>query len=95
MPNEKFVDGCAATGKLEQRGHVTEEVVDAVGAAEWEAECEAGLHNRVEAASTVGAQHQVSVGRVAHGDGVAQGAADGHEMVTGHDAQEEAFSGDQ
>ena len=64
-----------------------------VGAAEWEAECEAGLQDGVEAAPTVGAQHQAGTDRGAHGDGVAQGAADGHEAVIGHHGQEECLSG--
>ena len=64
-----------------------------VGAAEWEAECEAGLQDGVEAAPAVGAQHQAGTDRGAHGDGVAQGAADGHEAVIGHHGQEETLGG--
>ena len=44
------------------------EVVDVVGAAEREAECEAGLQDGVEGARTVGAQHQAGTDRGAHGD---------------------------
>ena len=93
--HEQLIEGRVSTGKLEQRGHITEEVVDVVGAAEREAECEAGLQDGVEAAPTVGAQHQVGTDRGAHGDGVAQGAADGHKAVIGHHGQEECLSGAQ
>ena len=70
-------------------------MVDVVGAAEWEAECEAGLQDGVEAAPTVGAQHQAGTDRGAHGDGVVQGAADGHEAVIGHHGQEESLRSSQ
>ena len=64
-----------------------------VGTAEWEAECEAGLKDGIEATSTVGAQHQAGTDRGVHGDGVAQWTADGHEAVIGHHSQEECLSG--
>ena len=51
------------------------------------------LFTRVEAASTVGAQHQASAARLAHGGRVAQGSTNGHEVVVGYNTQEEAFSG--
>ena len=70
-------------------------MVDVVGAAERESECEAGLQNGVEAAPRLAAQHQASTDRGAHGDGIVQGAAYGHKAVIGHHGQEESLSGDQ
>ena len=68
-------------------------MVDVVGAAERESECEAGLQDGVEAAPTVAAQHQAGTHWGAHSDGVAQGAADSHEAVIGHHSQEEPLGG--
>ena len=52
------------------------------------------LQDGVEGAPTVAAQHQEGTDRGAHGDGVKQGVADGHEVVIGHHGQEESLSGD-
>ena len=67
-------------------------MVDVVGAAERESECEAGLQDGVEGAPTVAAQHQAGTDQGVHGDGVAQWTADGHEAVIGHHSQEESLS---
>ena len=86
--HDQLIGRSVSTGELEQRRHITEEGVDVVGAAEREAECEAGLQDGVEAASAVGDQHQEGTDRGAHGDGVVQGATDGHKAIIGHHGQE-------
>ena len=79
-------------GKFEQGKHVTEIVVDHIGATEGQAEDEKDLGQGMHEAPHPCCTHQEGTRLPVHDGGVAEGLADGHVAVIGHRGEQESLS---
>lgn len=82
-------------GQHEQRGDVTEEVIDPPGPTQGQGEHPGCLQHRHNLATAAGEQHQGEAGPGAHDGSVPQGPAHGHVAVVGHGCQQVPLGGRQ
>lgn len=73
----------------------TVEVIDNIWATEGQSEETGGVHQGVQATSSVGAHHQPHTDPVGHDNHVVQRLTDGHVAVVCHDGQEDGIRGDE
>ena len=67
-------------------------MVDLVGSTEWETHGDRGEEEAVQSAAEPRAGQDHPTGAVIHEDRIAEGVADGHVAVIGHESQQEEFS---
>jgi len=68
-------------------------MIDKVWATERESEESAGVHEGVQAPSSVGAHHQLDTDPMGHSSQVVQRLTDGHIAIVCHDGQKDGFCG--
>lgn len=67
---EDLVDACLGAGELQQRGNVTEEMVDGVGAAERQREGERRVHQRGQTPAEISPGYYGGADPAGHGNSV-------------------------
>jgi len=81
----------AGAGELQQWGNVTEEMVDYIGAAERQRECERCVHQRGQTPAEISPSYHGGADPAGHGNGVDERMTYGHVAVVGHRSQNEAL----
>ena len=81
---DAFMQVCVRTGELKKWGAVTEEVMDDIGTAEWQAAYITGVHHRVQQSCCKSPCCHFQADRPGHDQGVKERAAYGHIAVIGH-----------
>ena len=81
---DAFLQACVRTGELKKWGAVTEEVMDGVGTAEWQAAHITGVYHGVQQTGCKSPCGHFQADRPGHDQGVKERVAYGHIAVIGH-----------
>lgn len=91
--HQQLIDSYVCTYEGEDWRHITEEMIDNVGAAKGKSESSCSVSHGVEETNSIGSHHQLYAESLGHGHRVQQWVTDGHIAVIGHGCQEKALGG--
>lgn len=91
--NQQFIDAGVSTYQRKKGGHVTEEMVDNVGATKGKPESSCCMSHGAQEPNSIGSNHQLYAKSLRHGNGIQQRITDGHIVVTGHGRQQKTLDG--